>query len=180
MQKMKIALVLLILLPAYVSAQTYELKSSVIDEGGTKMTSTGYILRGSFGQLTCGKDSSSNYIAHIGFWHPPYAPPTAIEDYLKLELAPTAFSLSQNYPNPAFSNTNIKYTLPKTTDVKLKIYNTAGQLVKTFSAGKQKPGFYKISWDGRNDKGQRVRPGVYFYRLKTDDSQHTKKLILLR
>ena len=48
----------------------YELVNDVLDDGGTKMTSSGYVLRGSFGQPTIGKISGGGYVAYIGFWHP--------------------------------------------------------------------------------------------------------------
>ena len=132
---------------------------------------------------------------------------------------PTVFALSQNQPNPFCQLTVIRYQLPdirqETKDrksknqrshvsytsrvagleflVSLKIYNLSGQLVRTLVDKKQSPGFYTVQWDGRNENGERVPAGVYFYRIviqpvHTDPSligeigsfKSIKKMILLQ
>ena len=163
------------------SAQVYDLRNDVLDDGGTKMTSGGYILRGSFGQPTIGKITSTNYIAYIGFWHPPYAsPPGVEEDLLESSPLPRVFSLSQNYPNPVSRSTTIQYGLPKEALVDLRVFNVVGQRVRTLINEKQEPGYYRVTWDLRGVTGGRLPNGVYFYRIKAGNFVSTKKLVVLR
>ena len=88
--------------------------------------------------------------------------------------------LQQNLPNPFTDQTLISYQLIKTGNVCLKVYNIAGQLVKTLVNGGQQPGVYDIVWSGLDDQGRRVASGVYFCRLETDDQSAIKKMTILR
>ena len=90
-------------------------------------------------------------------------------------------SLNQNYPNPFNPTTTIRYSIEKPAHVSLKIYNVAGQLVKTLVDGFQSPGKVEpLTWDGMNDKGQGVSSGVYFYRMVTKNFARTRKMVLLQ
>jgi hypothetical protein len=93
---------------------------------------------------------------------------------------PERYSLAQNYPNPFNSNTEIKFTLPKTSAIEINIYDIAGRKVKMLISGMQESGTRNIIWDGRNDAGEEVSSGVYYYRLKTSDGVLIKKMTLLR
>jgi len=93
---------------------------------------------------------------------------------------PKVFALFQNIPNPFGGNTVIKYALPKDVDVELTIYNIAGQKVRTLVNGHEQAGYRTVKWDGRDDAGRRVAPGVYFYKLKAGKFEATKKLTLVR
>jgi len=161
-------------------AQVYQLVNDVIDDGGTKMTSSGYICRGSFGQSTIGKiqTSTSGYIAYIGFWHPPYAGPGVEEDFFAPGVLPIVFSLFQNYPNPFSRTTHIRYTVPgrrgaeaqrgdlsTSHHINLSIYDVCGRLVRTLVDEPQEAGHYKVTWDVRGVSGERLPNGVYFCRL---------------
>ena len=161
-------------------SQTYQLRSDVIDDGGTKMSSAGYILRGSFGQPTIGKISSANYIAYIGFWHPYPVGPGIEEDLLFSRSIPIVFSLSQNYPNPVTHTTTIKYGLPNETKVDIRVFNSAGQQIRTLVHENQEPGYYKINWDLRGVSGDQLPSGVYFYRIRAGGFIRTRKMVILR
>ena len=90
------------------------------------------------------------------------------------------FSLSQNYPNPFNPETTIEYDIEKDCDVTLKIYNLAGQLVKTLVDEYQTAGHYAITWYGDTDAGQEIASGVYFYRIKAGDKAAIKKMVVLK
>lgn len=88
--------------------------------------------------------------------------------------------LSQNYPNPFNPGTSIAFTLPKTMPVRLTIYNSAGQLVKTLIEDSvRSSGNHTIFWDGTNQAGQRVGGGQYLYRLRTPAGDLTRRMILM-
>jgi hypothetical protein len=101
---------------------------------------------------------------------------TAIEQ----NQTPTTLSLDQNYPNPFNSGTSIRYTLEQDQKLSLHIYNLAGQSVATLADGYQAAGTYQSAWDGKDNQGQILASGVYFYRLEAGPQTLTKKLLLLR
>jgi hypothetical protein len=88
---------------------------------------------------------------------------------------PTGFSLGQNYPNPFNPVTNISFSLPKTSAVKLEIYNMMGQKVATLVEDLLDAGQHIATWDG-----SRMASGVYLYRLEAGGFIETKKMTLLK
>ena len=93
--------------------------------------------------------------------------------------------LLQNYPNPFNPETWIPYRLSEDGQVSLSIYDTKGTLIRTFSLGYQSAGFYQDQgraayWDGRNDLGEPVASGVYFYQLTTPSFQQTRRMLILK
>ncbi len=95
---------------------------------------------------------------------------------------PTRFALDQNYPNPFNPSTSISYYVGTETAarVSLRIYNVAGQLVKTLVDEEKAPGEYRVMWDGKNEQGDDVASGVYFYRLNVLDYSDSKRMLLLK
>ena len=90
-------------------------------------------------------------------------------------------SLSQNYPNPFNPTTTVKFSVRARTHVSLRIYNVAGQRVRTLVDEVRAPGVtHTAVWNGRNDAGQSVSSGVYFYKLVTRDFVKTRKMVLLK
>jgi FlgD Ig-like domain/Abnormal spindle-like microcephaly-assoc'd, ASPM-SPD-2-Hydin len=95
-------------------------------------------------------------------------------------LLPTQFALHQNAPNPFNPTTAIPYDLPARTHVSLRLYAVDGRLVKTLQDGSQDAGFYRLQWDGTNNRGERVSSGVYFCRLAAGGLVATNKMVLLK
>jgi len=94
---------------------------------------------------------------------------------------PKDFSLSQNYPNPFNPETTIEYTLPKSEHISLSIYNLKGQLVKTLVNERKSPGYYNVRWEGKDNRGNQVSSGIYFYTIKAGSSfTSTKKMLLIK
>ena len=97
---------------------------------------------------------------------------------------PKAAYLYQNYPNPFNSTTLIRYHLSadrgRPTAVILKVYNILGQEVKTLVDAHQRPDFYTVHWDGRDNQGNEVPSGIYLYRLKAEGYSATRPMMLLR
>ena len=88
---------------------------------------------------------------------------------------PDAFALEQNYPNPFNPTTNIKFSLPKTADVSLTIYNMLGQKVSTLINEKMNSGFHIVPFDASN-----LSSGMYIYRIKAGSFTSTKKMLLIK
>lgn len=96
------------------------------------------------------------------------------------QVLPVEFSLSQNYPNPFNPATNISYALPANAYVRLTIYNILGQKVKTLVDSEQTAGYKNVIWDGKNDRGEDVSSGIYFYRINAGSFTKTAKMSLLK
>ena len=91
-----------------------------------------------------------------------------------------AFALAQNSPNPFVGATEIRYALPRTGPVTLKVFNVSGRLVRTLVNGPVTAGRHTVVWDGRDDRGRALSSGVYFYRLRGPESSLTRKSLRLR
>jgi hypothetical protein len=94
--------------------------------------------------------------------------------------APDKFALFQNQPNPFNPETKISYYLSEGCEVKLIIYNILGRRVKTLFEGHQNAGMNTLVWDGKNDQGEQLSSGIYFYRLQAGEFIQTKKMNLLK
>jgi hypothetical protein len=97
-----------------------------------------------------------------------------------VQMLPKAFVLKQNFPNPFNPTTVIQYALPEASNVRLEIYNTLGQVVRTLVAEEQEAGAYRITWDSRNEYGQEMATGVYIYRLVAGEFDTTKRMLLIK
>ena len=81
----------------------------------------------------------------------------------------------QNYPNPFNPETTIKYAVPKTVNVELKVFDILGREVKTLVNETKNPGYYEVQLNANN-----LASGVYFYRLKAGEYNKTDKMLLLK
>jgi len=93
--------------------------------------------------------------------------------------------LLQSYPNPFNPDVWIPYELSRRSPVEILIYDSAGRLVRRLDLGVQPRGKYvsrsrAAYWDGRNERGERVSSGVYFYTLKAGKFRATRKMLLLK
>jgi len=100
-------------------------------------------------------------------------------------LIPRKNRLAQNYPNPFNPETWIPYELAEGTDVKIMIYNIKGQLVKTLGIGYKEAGMYITKnvaayWTGRNEFGEQVASGIYFYVMRASEFSATRKMVIAR
>ena len=94
-------------------------------------------------------------------------------------------SLLPNYPNPFNPETWIPYRLAEDADVTLTIYDVGGRMVRTLDIGHNKSGVYEsrdkaIYWDGKNDLGEDVASGVYFYHLSAGGYSATRRMVILK
>ena len=104
---------------------------------------------------------------------------------LLASLIPKETTLLANYPNPFNPETWIPYHLANPSHVTITIYNTRGSLVRHLELGHQHEGYYTnrsraAYWDGRNDVGERVASGIYFYQLQADNLSFLRKMVILK
>jgi len=95
-------------------------------------------------------------------------------------IIPKNFVLSQNLPNPFNPETQISYDLPSACQVKLCIYNLLGQKARTLLDEYQSAGHKIVNWDGKDDRGNGLASGVYFYRIQAGDFTDAKKMIMIK
>ena len=100
-------------------------------------------------------------------------PVVSIED-ITFDM-PISFSLGQNYPNPFNPSTTIEFTLPKSENVELKVYNILGKEVATLVSNKLNQGNHTYTFDGMN-----LASGIYYYQLVAGDYREIKKMILIK
>jgi len=98
---------------------------------------------------------------------------------------PAETELLSNYPNPFNPETWIPYRLAEDAFVTLTIYDTAGRVVRTLDVGHRITSTYEnrskaVHWDGRNDLGEQVASGVYFYTLTAGDFSATRRMLILK
>jgi hypothetical protein len=101
----------------------------------------------------------------------------------ELELTPQRVALYQNAPNPfgsRFSETVLRFDLPKAAAVRLDIFDVGGRLVRTLVDADLQPGRHAFSWNGGDARGGRVESGVYFYILETGGRQIARRMLLVR
>jgi len=91
----------------------------------------------------------------------------------RLELFPVA-------PNPFSRSTIIRYTLPQSEHISLRVYNVAGQAVRTLVSESKPAGAHRATWDGRDDRGRSLPGGVYFARLTTSQGSRAIKITMLK
>ena len=101
------------------------------------------------------------------------------------QAVPEQTRLLANYPNPFNPETWIPYHLAADTVVEIRIYDTRGSFVRSLELGHQRAGIYTgrgraAYWDGRNDVGERVASGVYFYQLQADGLSSLRKMVILK
>ena len=104
---------------------------------------------------------------------------TSVEERRAAEI-PSAFSLSQNHPNPFNSQTTIGYDIATASVVRLSVYALTGQLVRTLVDGERPAGSYSVAWDGRDDAGRTIGSGIYLCRMETGEYSAVRKMLLVR
>lgn len=94
--------------------------------------------------------------------------------------SPTLTELHANHPNPFNPETTIEYSLALAGPVRIRVFDTAGHLVRTLVDAPQAKGAHRVTFDGRDDRGQQLASGVYLYRLDTALTTLSRKMVLLK
>ena len=102
-----------------------------------------------------------------------------------IELRPTQSVLLPNYPNPFNPETWIPYQIAQDAQVTIEIFNIAGELIRSIELGNQTAGWYVTKdraafWNGRNNAGEGVASGIYFYKLRAGDYSAVRKMLIAK
>ena len=95
-------------------------------------------------------------------------------------MLPSAYSLSQNRPNPFNPSTEIEFQLPTAGGVNLTIYNLLGQQVRRLVQDEHEAGTYKVIWNGEDPLGRQVSSGIYLYRFESAGLVQTRRMLLMK
>jgi len=96
-------------------------------------------------------------------------------------LVPTNFELSQNFPNPFNPTTTIRYGLPATNEVTIRIYDILGrEVIKLVDAEEKKAGYHVVNWNARDKHGRSAASGVYFYLISAGKFSKAHKMLLVK
>jgi hypothetical protein len=160
----------------------YDIPRQALDGGGAMwLSTTSYKLCSSLSQSITGVQEGASYKLYTGYWNPWVVEASPVEwEESDFSQRPTDFALRQNYPNPFNPITVIQYSLPKSSFVKIEIYNILGQKVRTLLEEPQELGYKTIQWDGEDDSGVEVSSGVYFYKIEAGTFVECKKMTLLK
>lgn len=92
---------------------------------------------------------------------------------------PESYELAQNYPNPFNPETEIRYAVAQPGAVSIEIYNNLGQRVRRLVDAHHSAGQYNVTWDGKDNSGQKLAGGVYVYTMHTGEFVLSKRMVLL-
>ena len=104
-----------------------------------------------------------------------YVTPTSIGINNISSEIPDGYELSQNYPNPFNPSTKIRFAVPRSSYVRLNVYNALGQKVSELLKKPLSPGTYEVDWQAQN-----FSAGVYFYTIEADGFTQTRKMVLVK
>ena len=102
--------------------------------------------------------------------------PVGNEDEVNVEVT----SLNANYPNPFNPSTTISFDIKTKSPVRVEIYNTKGQLIRTLVNEVKASGRYRVIWNGKDENGTSVASGIYHYRMQAGDYKVTRRMMLLK
>ena len=97
-----------------------------------------------------------------------------------VDPAVVGFGIRRTIPNPFDRSTAVQFSLDREEPVTVRVHGVDGRLVRTLTRGRRGPGIHQISWDGRDDRGDRVAPGVYFVRLTAGERSDSRKVTRIR
>lgn len=160
-----------ILLSPVLFAQQQRVQVPFFGPGGGITAGATYRVHHTVGTAMTGSVSGPAFRLQSGFWAGTRGLTLDVEN----EDLPTEFRMYQNYPNPFNPSTTIRYELPMTVDVEIRVYDALGREVRTLVKELQASGRYDVIFEPRN-----LASGVYFYRIRAGTFVATKKLVHLR
>jgi hypothetical protein len=139
---------------------------------------------GTAGPFTCGNDPLVGWFTCVLTWgqftnqfcDPSW--PITVEPPSTVPAVVT--SLGQAFPNPMNPTATIKYSIGTPGKVQLRVFDVSGRVIRTLVDQTKTAGAYSVIWDGKNDGGERVASGVFFYQLNAPGTELNKKIVILQ
>lgn len=166
----------LILIADVSFAEEFEIGNWVVSNGATPASNSEFRVVGTLGQACVGQSTNPEYSLQSGISHDTIGILlTDADDIYQSEVLPEGFELRQNFPNPFNPTTMIEFSLARKTDIELAVYNILGQKVSVLLDDTFEPGIHQVTLNAED-----LPSGVYFYTLRTEFFEQTKKLVLLK
>jgi hypothetical protein len=182
-----LALISLLILPQIAVADggdaspmqsSYRLETSTMGAAGAPGAGTAYRGKGTMAQPTpVGVGSADGKTLYAGFWSKHWILASVLEGESPGLLVN---QLYQNFPNPFVGSTSISFSVMRESHVELEVFDIRGRKVVTLVSGAMPAGRHLARWDGRDEAGHSVSPGVYFYRFRAGSYGSVKKLLVLK
>ncbi|GAB4181621.1 MAG: hypothetical protein Kow00108_18350 [Calditrichia bacterium] len=129
-----------------------------------------------FACLSCHQDKDVTWAS--GYAQGIHSKPLSV-DGDKPELA-VKYSLEQNYPNPFNPTTTIDFTIPRSVQVELFVFDVTGRKIKTLVNEHMNAGPHSVVWDGTNNHGETVASGIYFYQIKAGNYVKVRRMVFMK
>ena len=150
-------------------------------QSGWVPSDSGLYLERTYLEFRPGVDSIAINNTMERYW---FAQLTSKEADDNTEANPTAlprtFALQQNYPNPIFATTIIKWQIPVESKVRISVYDATGRIIKTLINNNYEPGYYNTMWDCTDNANQKVSAGIYFYEMQATNFSTRYKMVIAR
>jgi len=160
-------------------SQSYLVVPDALSSSGGTVGSAGMTLAFSSGEPTVGHSASGSFNLYAGF-NPRYFLMLTDTPDQRTQVFAGETALGRGYPNPFSSGTQVSYAVAQDARVRVSIYDVAGRKVRTIEDCLRSRGSHTSFWDGSNEDGIRMSPGVYICVLETNDVRKTQKLVLVR
>lgn len=105
---------------------------------------------------------------------------TKVENPYDMATLPIFFDLKQNFPNPFNPDTKINYSIPKSSHVKITVYNILGEQIAILLDDQKEAGNYVITWNGKDGFNKQIPSGIYFYKMEAGNYKKILKMTLVR
>ena len=152
----------------------YKVTRSTFGNGGGYCSNDTYQLNGTISQSFIGHTQNDQHQGKIGFWYRAQSGMTTSSRTL-VEHRMSGFNLKQNEPNPFQGVTEIGFTLPKRSSVRLAIVDALGREVEVLVDETMVAGNYQVPFDAKA-----LRSGIYFYQLQTGQFSKTRQMVLVK
>lgn len=167
-----INITLLLFVLSQFSLAQYIIENSVWGNGGGFSYNSLFGMESLVGQSLIGISENTNNTAQLGFWYTirTYTDISDIDNQL-----PQKFELLQNFPNPFNPSTQIKYAIPKSSHVRIEVYNVLGQRITTLVNENKPAGFYTVEFNAGS-----LASGFYIYLLRAENFVQTRKMLVTK
>jgi len=177
-----IILISLTITQSNIQAQEYMIGNYVFSNGCSSASNGNYKINNTLGQTHINFSYSDSFVIRSGVGHNEFGVfcwrGFEFEDTNSIDginQIPTKYELGQNYPNPFNPVTQISFSLPRESHVRINVYNLLGQLTETITDQQHTAGLHSVLFDGSS-----YTSGIYFYRIEADDFMDTKKMMILK